>query len=122
MQRYAGWSGALGPARSAWARVPSVEFPNLLAAGLNSDLARWLASALPYVVRRLRLALNLPQTTDADLSETLFFHSGTLHVTSSHIDLVMPLAESSVLIRRAGLDQDPGWLPDFGRVIQFHFE
>jgi hypothetical protein len=25
-------------------------------------------------------------------------------------------------VRRAGLDVDPGWLPWFGRVVNFHFD
>jgi hypothetical protein len=35
---------------------------------------------------------------------------------------VMSLNDISLPVRLAGLDCDPGWLPDFGRVVKFHFE
>jgi hypothetical protein len=47
---------------------------------------------------------------------------GRLYVTSSHVDLVLPLAAADLAVRRAGLDRDPGWLPAFGRVVYFHFD
>ena len=39
-----------------------------------------------------------------------------------HVDLVLPLDEVSLLVRRAGLDLDPGWCPSFGRIVQFHYQ
>lgn len=44
-----------------------------------------------------------------------------LYVTASHLDLVMDLNAIRLDVRMAGLDADPGWVPDLGRVIRFHF-
>jgi hypothetical protein len=49
---------------------------------------------------------------------------GLVWLTRTDLDVTMPLANVSVLIRRVGLDIDPGWLPwfgDFGRVVRFHY-
>jgi hypothetical protein len=42
-------------------------------------------------------------------------------VTATHVDLVMPMNEISVPVRLAGLDANPGWVPELGRVVTFHF-
>jgi hypothetical protein len=33
----------------------------------------------------------------------------------------MELERISLPARRAGLDRDPGWLPDLGLIVTFHF-
>lgn len=83
-------------------------------------LARWLAQALPFITRRLRLALGMGD--DASLAKGLLLLPGRLIVSSSHVDLVASLSNISLPVRLAGLDHNPGWLPDFGRVIYLHFE
>ena len=97
--------------------------------GLNAELARWLTLAAPAV--RLYMNRLLDQATDghteiaADRRPTinsLLQANGHLYVTGSHVDLVMNLSELSLPIRLAGLDFDPGWLVDFGRVVMFHYE
>ena len=81
-------------------------------------LARWLALALPFVALRLRLALGLP----AEASPApLLWLPGQLYVTRTHVDLVASLEHISLPVRLAGLDRNPGWLPDFARVVTFHF-
>jgi hypothetical protein len=47
---------------------------------------------------------------------------GRLLVGRTHVDLTMGLDQIAVPIRRAGLDRDPGWVPDLGRIVAFHFE
>jgi len=44
-----------------------------------------------------------------------------LAVTPTHIDLFFTLAQADLRLRRPGLDLDPGWLPWFGRVVNFHY-
>jgi len=58
----------------------------------DADLLCWAAAAAPAVARRLRLAL-----------------------------LVTDLNQIWLPARRAGLDRNPGWLPDYGRVVLFHY-
>lgn len=93
-----------------------------LAEGLNPHLTRWLEFVLPYIRVRMRQSLGLAGTGNCDLQSALLLRRGRLYVTSTHVDLVMNLADVSVPIRMAGLDRNPGWLPDFGRVVLFHFE
>lgn len=47
--------------------------------------------------------------------------AGTLYISRTHIDLVMGMPQISVPVRIAGLDANPGWIPELGRVITFHF-
>lgn len=47
---------------------------------------------------------------------------GRVYVSATHVDFVAGLDRISVAVRRAGFDGDPGWRPDYGRVILFHFE
>jgi hypothetical protein len=44
-----------------------------------------------------------------------------VHISPSHVDVVLSLAELPVEIRLAGLDRDPGWIPAAGRYLAFHF-
>jgi hypothetical protein len=90
--------------------------------GLNPDLIRWLALALPTIRWLLGQALSPAAPQALDLERTLLLHPGRLYVTSTHVDLVMRLDDISLPVRLAGLDRDPGWLPDFGRVVAFHFK
>ena len=88
--------------------------------GLNPELARWLSMVMPYIRYRLRSALG-PGTSE--YPERAILHvQGRLYVTSTHVDLVMSMDDISIPVRLAGLDRDPGWLPEFGRVVLFHFE
>ena len=48
--------------------------------------------------------------------------SARVQATRSHVDVHIPLNRVSMAARVTGLDQDPGWYPDFARIIQFHFD
>jgi hypothetical protein len=90
---------------------------SVCAAGLDlaPELRRFLHFLLPYVRWRLRRALGGASLTD------ILRRRGTLYITRSHVDLVMRMREISVPARIAGLDANPGWTPELGRVIKFHF-
>jgi hypothetical protein len=77
----------------------------------------WLSHMMPYLRKRLRLAL----ATD-DFPTVLCRHRARVNVTATHIDVFFSLAELPIEIRLAGLDRDPGWVPAAGRFIAFHFE
>jgi hypothetical protein len=32
------------------------------------------------------------------------------------------MSNVSIAIRRTGLDINPGWVPELGRIVQFHFD
>lgn len=97
--------------------APFAELNNPFLSGINSDLNRWLALVLPYLRLRLQLALR----SDEDL-QTLLLQPGRLYLSSTHVDLILSLNRVSLPVRMAGLDLDPGWMPDFGRIILFHYE
>lgn len=83
-------------------------------------LTRWLEFAMPYLVQRLCLALNVG--AQRDLADALLRVPGCVYLTTTHVDLVTSINSISLAVRLAGLDRNPGWLADFGRVIYFHFE
>jgi hypothetical protein len=82
---------------------------------VSPDLRRFLHFVLPYARWRLERALRGIRVEDALL------RAGRLYVTATHVDLVMPMSEVSVPVRLAGLDANPGWAPELGRVVNFHF-
>jgi hypothetical protein len=44
-----------------------------------------------------------------------------LSITPTHVDIVMPLAEADLAVRRVGLDRDPGWVAWLGWIVAFHY-
>lgn len=87
----------------------------------SHDLSRWLALASPYLRYYLQRLLALPNATSKTILEQLFRLDGRIFISSSHIDLVTSINNVSIAKRQAGLDQDPGWLPEYGRVVLFQF-
>lgn len=77
----------------------------------------WLGHLMPYLRKRLRLALG----TD-DFPNLVCRRRARVTVTATHIHVFFSLAELPIEIRLAGLDRDPGWVPAAGRFIAFHFE
>ncbi len=61
-----------------------------------------------------------PTATDSRLA-ALLLRPGQLHVSAWDAELSWPLAGIDLALRRAGWDQDPGWLPWLGRTIRFRF-
>jgi hypothetical protein len=111
------WLRWLEPGAATTAPVPApLEGP--LLAGINRDLRTWLAAVTPLVQQMLRRTLG----GEFHAASGLLLRRGQLYVTLSHVDLVLPLESVSMPVRLAGLDFDPGWLPAFGRVVQFHYE
>ncbi len=89
-------------------------------AGLGPESLLWLDAAIAHISARLRRLL-APGDPGRSIADELLIRRATVYVTSTHVDVVMPLEEVSIPVRRAGLDQDPGWQPALGRIIFFHF-
>jgi hypothetical protein len=85
----------------------------------DAPLERWLGWLVPYLRARLRRVLAVD---DAGLPARLLAHAARVHVTDTHLDVVLPLDALPIEIRIAGLDRDPGWVPAAGRFLAFHFE
>jgi hypothetical protein len=115
---WARWLGADSVAgqRVDLAGVAPLEGP--LLAGASRDIRRWLAVVTPLLRQMLERALGGGE----DPVAVLLLRRSQLYVTSSHVDLVLPLDAVTLPVRIAGLDFDPGWLPAFGRVVRFHYE
>lgn len=91
------------------------------AALLGPGLA-WLVQRLLGFLRRwlVRALACRPAELDARLAELLAVE-GRLLVSRTHVDLFLPMDRIDLAARRAGLDRDPGWVPDLGRIVSFHF-
>jgi hypothetical protein len=87
-----------------------------------SPLERWLAWLVPYCRSRLVRALGLAPDDALALEATVLTHDARLHVTETHVDVVLALSQLPLAVRVAGLDRDIGWLPSAGRHLTFHFE
>ncbi len=97
--------------------------PSALTAMLNLGVRQWLEMVLPYLRGRLRQTLVVdPAMPDKAMIEQLLCLRGRLFATTTHVDLMLRLEQIWMPVRLAGLDQDPGWLPHWGRVVQFHFQ
>ena len=85
---------------------------------LPRSMQRWMSWTFPFLNYVLVRALG----EDTGPALLLLQKTGTLYCTATHVDLVMRMDQIALPVRRAGLDADPGWLPDLARVVSFHFE
>jgi hypothetical protein len=84
-------------------------------------LRRFLAFLMPYLRWRLAASLGLRNPSQPMLATKVLHRPAMVWLTSSHVDVVMNLDQVTGPIRLSGLDADPGWLPEFGRVVKFHY-
>jgi hypothetical protein len=110
-----------GLQQGAYRSAPLAARSHLLAAGINPDFARLLAVITPFVQTFLKQQLQLKTTDKRALVRELLLLDSRIYLSSSHIDLVANIEQTNFRLRCAGLDQDPGWLPDYGRVVLIHF-
>jgi len=89
--------------------------------GISPHLSRLMSRIIPFIKWYLRLALD-PGTKKEKPEKELLICNGRLYITSTHIDIMMKLDDISIPARMAGLDADPGWAADFGRIVKFHFD
>lgn len=88
---------------------------------ISPSMQRWASLTIPYIRYYLKNQLSLDSLAEKTLIDTLFQFPSRVYLTSSHIDVVAELIHTRLDVRCSGLDQNPGWLPMFGRVFQFHF-
>jgi hypothetical protein len=103
--------------------APVAKLFGLATTEISPSLRSWLAAVLPYVVLYLRQVFD-----DGGMNEgsrpgpALLHHPGRLYLSSTHVDLVLPLDRVSLPVRMAGMDRNPGWVPQLGRVVSLHFD
>jgi hypothetical protein len=81
----------------------------------------WVARAMPCLLMMLRRGFGDPALSIREIARRLLEQSGHLEITRTHIDLFLPLDSADIVLRRAGLDRNPGWLPNYGHIVQFHY-
>lgn len=86
----------------------------------DPDPAVWpdLQSVLPGLRDRLAAAMDVQAEA---VGAILLDIPGRVFATAVHLDVVLPMAELRLPVRRAGLDFDPGYCSYFGRIVAFHY-
>ena len=107
--------------RAPFGKAPIACRKRLTAQGIHVDLSQWLSLVIPALGKIIQMLLKLSSSSSHTLVKNLFTSPGQFHVTTTHIDFVTDINNISISIRAAGLDRNPGWLPEWGRVVKFHF-
>lgn len=89
---------------------------------MDEQVLWWLERVLGFVYCLLARVLGVPFDEPARLAELALCRHGLLIASRTHIDLYMSMEEIIIAVRRAGLDCDPGWVPDLARIVYFHFD
>ncbi|MCS6844212.1 MAG: hypothetical protein NZ528_07815 [Caldilineales bacterium] len=96
---------------------------------LDPGVAVLLGPGLAWLLQRLlgflrcwlaRALLCPPAELDVRLAELLAVE-GRVLVSRTHVDLFLSMDRIDLGARRAGLDRNPGWAPNLGRIVSFHF-
>lgn len=110
--------------RKAYSKAPLVRPVWLEKAGVSKDLVRWFSLALPFVRQYFYSILKSRDhaSPNQTVLKRLLLCPGKLYVTATHVDFATDINNISISARMSGLDRNPGWLPEYGRVVLFHFE
>ena len=57
-----------------------------------------------------------------DVQASALAQPGRIAVTRTHVDVMLDLERVDMAARACCLDRDPGWVPDLGRIVLFHFQ
>lgn len=85
------------------------------------SLQRRLRSRIRTLAGRIPGWLQRHLGREFEVAQLVVRSKARLFVTPMHLDVVWPIDEIQIAIRRAALDADPGWLPAWGRIVRFHF-
>jgi hypothetical protein len=89
---------------------------------VSAELQRFLDLAVPVIRARIETALYAAGADPAEpLETTLLRRVGIVETTSTHVDVHMEMDQVTLPVRLAGLDANPGWVPELARVVTFHF-
>jgi hypothetical protein len=87
----------------------------------RADLCRFLGFFSPFFLWALLDSVTGGSRKECGSLREMLYRPGYLYVNSTHVDLVMDLKSVTLDVRMAGLDANPGWVPELGRVITFHY-
>jgi hypothetical protein len=102
-------------------RLADIRAARPLGARVGRPLRRFLELLLPFVRWRLTAALGFDISDARATIDHALRRRGRVYVTATHVDIVMELGQVALPVRRAGLDFDPGWVPELARVVGFRF-
>lgn len=88
---------------------------------LNLHVFSWIDKELAGIRAFLYDVLGAPSEDNPEPEKAMLLYPARVYITSTHIDIVMSLENISIPVRMAGLDRDPGWMPEYSRIILFHF-
>jgi hypothetical protein len=91
------------------------------ASQLHPAAAWWLARCAPLARSLLARLLAWPELGTLASAEPLLAVPAWVEQSRTHFDITLPLERIALPVRRAGLDCNPGWAPDFGMIVTFHF-
>ncbi len=83
-------------------------------------LRKWLDRVIQEMEGRLSRAI--PAWADGPLLPRLIRQRAWVETFDSTIQVRFRLADHPVVVRLAGLDRDPGWIPAAGRTVQFFYD
>ncbi|MCB9648422.1 MAG: hypothetical protein H6730_17755 [Deltaproteobacteria bacterium] len=107
--------GVLRVEDAPWLQAPVEPLRGYGLSNLEPALLTWLSWSV------LRLHDRLQTATGLEGPAELLVRPCQVFVTRTHVDIVDRIDRASLVARRAGLDRDPGWRPEFQRVVQFFF-
>ena len=129
--RFESWLNALPePNRQVFASALPLHILLQLQCARDEPQLAWFDGAAPapkavpmqYALRAwtLRMRRFLRRHTGIDLG-ALVQRPAWVCATATHADVIFPLDQTDLRLRRRGLDRDPGWVPWLGRIVSFHF-
>jgi len=98
---------------------PAASLSRTLAAPATGAVRRWLRLVRPAVTGLLAERLRV---TAGEIPETMLLRPARIVHDRTHVDIAFPVAAAAVPVRRAGLDRDPGWVPELARVVAYQFD
>ena len=110
-----------GDPQQAWFDLSPADAGRLSSAEFGVDASGATIGA-PRALRqwRWRMRRALRRHAGLDLA-VVVQRQAWVAATATHLDVVFPLDEVDLRLRRHGLDSDPGWVAWFGRIVGFHF-
>ena len=105
-------------ARRAGLAATTIVTASRAPARLGRGRDRWLNLLGLYLSARLARALGVDAVDAPDL---ICRHPAVLEARDGALDIHLALADLPLVVRIAGLDRDPGWIPAVGLKPTFHF-
>jgi hypothetical protein len=88
----------------------------------TAALGRFLDVVIPVIRARVEAALSAAGGDPEErLEPALLRRMGTVAATRTHVDVHLDLDQATLPVRLAGLDANPGWVPELARVVTFYF-